>query len=92
MFGCFECLCLVALNVSSLCSVNLSPFVGHSITERRGIADQSAIDSAVYSDSMVLVAIVICIFDTHKTGQLVILMIHPVQDLTQSGFALFLAP
>ena len=54
--------------------------------------DRSACESAVYSDSMVLVAIIICIVDTRSTGQLAILMINPVQDLTQSGFALFLTP
>ena len=84
--------CAVALNVSSFCLVNLSPFVALLITERRGIADQSTIDRAVYSDSIVLVAIVICIHDTHSTGQLAISRIFLEQDLTLLGFALHSSP
>ena len=82
----------VALNVNSLCLVNLRPFVAHSIMERSGIADRSACESVIYSDSVVLVAIVICIVDTHSTGQLAISIMYAVQDLTQSGFALFSTP
>ena len=75
----------VALNINSLSLVNLRPFAAHSIIERRGIAERSAIDSVVYSDSILLVVIVIYIVGTHRTAYL-------VQDLTQSGFALFLTP
>ena len=64
-----------------------------SITaRRRGIAAQHACNSAIYSDSIVLVTIVVCMTDTQNTGQLAILMIYPVQDLIQSEFTLHSTP
>jgi len=41
---------------------------------------------------MVLVAIVVCIVDTHSTGQLEISIIYPVRDLIQSVFAIHSTP
>ena len=61
-------LCTVALNVNSLWLVNLCPLVAHSITERRGIEDQSAIDRDAYLDFIVLALIVVCIVNTQRTG------------------------
>ena len=83
---------MVATNVNFFCLVKLSPFVAQSITARSGIAAWHAWDSAVYSDSIVLVAIVDYMTNTRKTGQLAILMIYPVRDLTQSGLALHSTP
>ena len=80
--------CIVATNINFLCLVNLSPFVAQSMTTRRGIAALHTYDSAVYSNSMVLVVIFVCIIDTQSTEQLAISMTYLAQNLTQSGFAL----
>ena len=78
---------IVAMNINFFRLVNLSPFV-----TRRGIAARQAWNSVVYSDYMVLVAIIVCMVDTHNTGQLAISMIYPVLHLTQSGFTLYSTP
>ena len=69
-----------------LCFVYFKPPDTDSITANNGITDRIAIDIAVYSDSIVLVATVDCNLDTQITGQFAMLIIYPVLDLTLSGF------
>lgn len=52
----------------------------------KGMTERKAIDSAVCSASIVLVAIVGCNLDIQTTGQLAISTMKPVLDLTESGF------
>jgi hypothetical protein len=62
------------------------PLATALVTAMRGIAARSAMERAVYSDSIVLVAIVDCNLDTQSTGQPATSIMWPVQDLTDSGF------
>ena len=50
-----------------------------------GIAAQRAIERAVYSDSMVDVAMDTCNLEHHTTKHPMTSMIYPVLDLTKSG-------
>ena len=45
----------------------------------------STTDRAMHSDSTVLVAMVDCNLDTHKTRHPASSIMYPVQDLTESG-------
>ena len=77
--------CTVALKVSNLVAVNLRPSFIDLVTSSRGIAARSAIDNAVYSDSIVEVAIHGCNLEDHITEQPMTSMIKPVRDFTESG-------
>jgi hypothetical protein len=51
-----------------------------------------AVDSALYSDSMVEVEMSVCNLLTHKTGQSAMKITYPVRLLTQDGSCLFSYP
>jgi hypothetical protein len=75
-----------ALKVRSLVAVNLRPSLIDLVTSRRGMAARSAMDNAVYSDSIVDVAIQGCNLEHHITEQPITSIIKPVLDFTESGF------
>jgi hypothetical protein len=83
---------MVALNVSSLGVVNLSPLFMAVVTSIKGIAALKAIDSAVYSDSIVDVAMHGCNLEHHSTPHPMTSIIYPVRDLTESGSVPTLVP
>ena len=56
-----------------------------TIKPRIGSASLVAVDSAMYSASVVLKAISVCNRLNHVTGQPPNLMTHPVRDLTELG-------
>jgi hypothetical protein len=61
--------CTVALKVRIWSRVKTKPFATALVTAIRDIVAQSAMERAVYSDSIVPVAIVDCNLDTQRTGQ-----------------------
>jgi hypothetical protein len=67
-------------------AVKLSLLLIDVVTVMSGIAAQSAIDSAVYTDSMVEVAMQGCNLEHHITEHPMTSTIYPVRDLTESGF------
>jgi hypothetical protein len=78
-------LCTVALKVSSFLEVKLRPLLIEVVTFSSGIAARSATESAVYSDSIVDVAIHGCNLEHHITEHPMTSMMNPVQDFTESG-------
>ena len=56
--------------------VKWRPAVIARATACRGMKARKATETAVHSDSIVLVAVVDCIFETHNTGQFASSMFH----------------